>query len=498
MLNAVRQCFLNRGEGDQRPPYDGRGEMRFAAIACLLWFSASFIRLSLNGESWSSLEKCIESGSFVVFAGLPIFGLATPPGEQFARRWLLKQNGLGFQMLVCFPLLVYLAILKSLAPHLDQFRLLDQLNNLIFAEHFWLNTSLLLIGIFAALRVPFLALNWRISPTGFIRKRPGPAQKLQLVAFTGLYLGYLLLANTATFVSRLNTNAVSAPVLESALKTGNSGYAIAAAYLFTLLLLLLPITQGQGPGPDQKNAPQRFMVFDFLLTALCIYSIFGMTRPMFRFGPFIPVALFIVVVIYGIGLGREHFGYSFQMRWTDVVYTVKMIAIALILLVPTAFVLGFVNPKLAESITAAGGLGLFLVRLISFAVLFSFRVGVFEEMLFRAGLLVFIRDQLQGHGNAGGNGWAKQLGDRKTLLFTAALLCSLIFGIAHIGNSPSAGNLLAPWQYKAAYLILATAASMFYSLAYVETNRLCSSIVIHGFVDTTAVLLLGAELVVPF
>jgi membrane protease YdiL (CAAX protease family) len=47
-------------------------------------------------------------------------------------------------------------------------------------------------------------------------------------------------------------------------------------------------------------------------------------------------------------------------------------------------------------------------------------------------------------------------------------------------------------------MALATLASMLYSIAFAKTNRLAIPILIHGFVDTVAVVLLGGSLAVPF
>jgi membrane protease YdiL (CAAX protease family) len=468
--------LLPHGESGDRQPYSGQGEVAFAAIACLLWFSASLIWFHLDGETWTLLEQVIEASAFVVFAGLPIFCLATKPGEKFTQYWLLKRHGLWFQVIGCGAIFFYILLVKSTAHNVSQFRFLAQIENLVFAQNFWLNTGVYLLGLFAALRIPFLVLTWRqpvqSGPLSGVREMPHPNR--QLLLLTSFYLIYLVLSQTA--------------LVSPALKTENSGYAIALVYLVTLGVIRLPITQ--------KTSPNRFMVFDLLLSALCIYSIFSFTRPIFRFGIFIPVDLFIVVIIYGIGLGREHFGYSFQVRPQDVRYVAKMIAIAILLLVPAAFGLGFVSPKLVTAIAESGGLLPFLLKLFSFAILFSFRVGVFEEILFRAGLLIFIRDQLFIHDQRQNSG--KGLSDRRRTLIIAAVLCSIIFGLAHLGNSPSTDSFISFWQYKFAYLCLATLASLFYSLAFVETNRLWSSIVIHGFVDTTAVVLLGAELIAPF
>ncbi len=231
------------------------------------------------------------------------------------------------------------------------------------------------------------------------------------------------------------------------------------------------------------------MLFDLLLVAACLISLFWFARPSFTFGPFIGLTTFVLVVIHGTRLGREHFGYSLQIRYADVVYTAKAVLMAAVILVPFALLLRFTQ---AKSVIAfdLGTIARYSLFFLSYAVLFGFRVGLFEEILFRSGLMVFIRDQIQAR--------SYRPLDRKELVTVSALICSVIFGICHIGNNPGAGVALSPFQYKAIYAVLATLASLFYSLAFGETNRLWASITIHGIVDTTAVLLLGASLVVPF
>ena len=73
----------------------------------------------------------------------------------------------------------------------------------------------------------------------------------------------------------------------------------------------------------------------------------------------------------------------------------------------------------------------------------------------------------------------------------------MLFGLVHIGNEAGTSTLV-PWLYKGLYILLATIASMFYAIAFARSNRLAPAILIHGFIDTTAVVLLGGFLSVPF
>lgn len=214
---------------------------------------------------------------------------------------------------------------------------------------------------------------------------------------------------------------------------------------------------------------------------LCAGIIYCFSTPSFSFGVFIAVDLFILILVYGTGLGRDHFGYSFQLRPSDGRILLRNIAIASLVLIPVAIASGFVRPQNVASFSFA--------KVFSYFVLFTFRVGIFEEIFFRSGLMVLFRDLLQSR---------TQNPSSQQLVWIPALGCSILFGLSHIGNEAITNTTLAPWQYKGLYIILATTASLFYSITFAQTNRLAPSIWIHGFVDTTAVLLLGGFLTVPF
>lgn len=462
--------LVRRAEFAEPKPYDGRSEIQFAVLGSCLWFAAIAIRLGFSNRGWTLPERLVEAASFVVFAAIPAFFLATPPGERLARTVLLKKAGIWFQTGTCLLLGIYISAVKFLGLDSSRFRWLTRLDDLILENQFWLNTLLFLIGVFIVLRIPFLFLKFRDRAFRFER-----FQDWIKTLWHNPELLILLLLNFV-YISLANTSLVS-PRFESE----SSGYWMGFSYFLTFFLMNLPIAKG--------TSSDRFMVFDLLLSATCLYSLSWFAGPNFSFGVFIGLTLFILVVIYGTGLGREHFGYSFQTNRREVVYTVKLILLAFVTLVPIAFLLGFTSGTQGSGLNFDSLLNRFLF-LFSYGLLFSFRVGVFEEILFRSGLMVAIRDQLLERKKS-------QLNSKK-LVWISALICSVIFGICHIGNEPGAGIALSPFEYKTVYMVLATGASMFYSIAFGETNRLWSSIVIHGVVDTTAVLLLGASLVVPF
>ena len=458
--------LTNRCEFAQPRQYGGKGELIVAVIGCVLWFSAIVVRLSFSQQAWALTEQLVEAASFVIFAAVPIFFLATSIGSEFAKRVLLRNSGLWFQVLTCLLLGFYITLVKTLALNPARFGWLKEFDSLIIKHYFWANVTLFLIGVFIVLRLPFLLLELRNRRVYTKKHQSFPlltGYNGQLLLLLSLHLIYTILVNTS--------------LISTAFKSEYSGYWIGLGYFLVVALMHLPIVR--------TTPPDRMMVFDLLLAGACLVSLFVFSKPFFGFGAFISLTLFVLVWIYGTALGREHFGYSFEIRKADFFYVGKAVLTAIFLLIPLALLLNFTQTK---PFSAVNGRSVLFV--LSYAVLFSFRVGIFEEILFRSGLMVFIRDQIQARSH--------QPLNRHQLVWWSAISCSVIFGVCHIGNNPGSGIALSPLQYKAIYAALATLASMFYSLAFGETNRLWASITIHGIVDTTAVLLLGASLVVPF
>lgn len=462
--------LTNRCEFAEPKQYSGKGEVTFAIIGCILWFGAIVVRLDFSGQLWTLTEQLVEATSFVIFAAIPIFFLATSTGTEFAKRVLLRNNGLRFQVLICLLLGLYISLIKLLALNPARFTCLEDFENLIIKHYFWANVFVFLIGAFIVLRIPFLLLElrkYKINKRKYQSLPQTIRDSSQIILLLSLHFIYTSLVNTS--------------FLSAGIETVNSGYIIGFGYFVVVALMHLPIVRT--PSPD------RTTVFDLLLAAACLISLFMFSKPAFSFGAFISLTLFVVVWIHGTGMGRSHFGYSFEIRKTDLFYVAKAILTAICLLVPLSLLLNFAPSKTVSAFDwrAIGSDGLFF---LSYAVLFSFRVGIFEEILFRSGLMIFIRDQLQTRSHHSLS--------RQQLVWWSAIVCSVIFGICHIGNDPESGSALSALQYKATYAVLATLASMFYSLSFGETNRLWVSITIHGIVDTTAVVLLGASLVVPF
>jgi membrane protease YdiL (CAAX protease family) len=466
MKKQMQLSFLGqRYEFAHPKKYNGNHEVKFAITGCLIWFVAIIIRLGISEEKrWTLIEQIVEALSFVVFSGIPIFFLATPQGSKFAKNVLVKNNGLWFQVIFCTNLAIYISCVKFLELSPDKFIWLDQMNDLIVKDNFWLNSSLFLLGAFAALRLPFLILKFRKANniTNLQNSTKFYRDNSQAFILLGINFIYIVASHTSLISTYFKPNYLE-------------GYYIGFGYLLAFFMMNLQVCK--------NTPPDKLMIFDLLLILICISILFWFSTPFFSFGIFIGIDLFIVVIIYGIGLEREHFGYSFQPQMKDIGYLFKQVLLAFLVLVPLALTSGFVQVSFFK--TNPG-----ILKLLSYFVLFSFRVGIFEEILFRSGLMTFIRDQLISS--------SREKLNVKYLVFFPAFICSIIFGISHIGNQPGAGSLLTPLAYKTAYVGLATLASLFYSLAFGETNRLWCSIMIHGFVDTVTVVFLGGFITVPF
>jgi membrane protease YdiL (CAAX protease family) len=432
----------------QPKPYPGRREGAIALLACTLWFGAIVLRRS-EFPDWSATEILFEASSFAVFAGIPVFFLATSQGERLAQRILLPRQGLAAQGILCAVLGAYLSIGHGLRLSSEHFPWLEVLNRLFVPEQFGLNTALFLGGVFVAARIPFVALTLRRIPLHW--RDVLKARQLVL----------LLLLNTLYLSLR---------------QTGTSLEGLWVGLIYGLVCLGMSWV-----GWPKRSSGDRLFPSDFFLMMLCVGIIYHFSTPSFSFGVFIAVNLFILVLIYGTGLGRVHFGYSFQMRRADWKVLVQMMVIAASILVPLALFSGFVQPERV-------GRGFSLLKIVSYFVLFTFRVGIFEEIFFRSGVMVLLRDQLQH---------SKRQYPPQFIAGLSALGCSVLFGLAHIGNQAGDSHL-APWVYATIYIGLATIASLCYALTFARTNCLAPPILVHGFVDTTAVLLLGGFLSVPF
>ncbi|XFA72915.1 CPBP family intramembrane metalloprotease [Thermosynechococcaceae cyanobacterium Okahandja] len=428
---------------------NGQREQRTAVVACLLWFWAQFLYLHYWAEQpWPLLESAVEATAVVLIGGFPVLWWATPVSDRWrsleavARRW---------QWRFVFSLLLYVVVAYHL-PHAELFRWRRVLSQLIVAEPWWLNLLFFLLGSLAALRVPFL-----------LRDRTTSAAVRW--GWVSLAAVYLLLSHSSLISPAFATYRTE-------------GFILAPIYLVLCGWCAWQHRQSRASSPAAGLQGK-----DVLLAAVCIFTLYWFSTPYVRFGPFIAVQLFILAVVFGTRLGRQHFGYSFEPRWQDARLLAIMVAVALATLVPLGSLLGFLpfsQFNLAPHVS----------QVLVYVILFSMRVGIFEEVLFRSGLMVLVRDTLRQ--------WGGDRLDPFSIAWGAILTCALLFGIVHMGNTPGNGVELPVVAYRLIYIALATLASLFYCLMFACTQRLWGGVVLHGLVDALAVVFFGASLVTPF
>ncbi|HIK26044.1 MAG TPA: CPBP family intramembrane metalloprotease [Thermosynechococcus sp. M46_R2017_013] len=435
-LATAPQAFL------QSPRFSAGREQRMAIVAAGLWFLAQLLYLHyLSGIPWPWLESLVEAAAVVIIGGFPVlwWAVGKQDFETIARRWprrLLLSLGL------------YISI-GLLLPQVTYFRWHRILSNLIFADQPWLNLLIFLGGVWAMVRVPFL-----------LRQKTVPRPVLWgWISGAALYL-------------LLSHSGLISPAFEHS-----------EGFVITPLYLLLCAWGDWQRHHLPKEKPTGLGWQHLPLIAVSLFSLYWFSTPYFRFGPLVALQLFILVIIFGTGLGRSHFGYSFEPRWRDARLLGAMFLGALLTMVPLGSLLGFL-PLAQFNFTPS------LLQVFVYSTLFALRVGIFEEVLFRSGLMIFVRDLLQHY-----------RGDRYppvVLAWGAILICSLLFGIVHMGNEPNANIQLPLLVYRGVYILMATFASLFYCLAFACTQRLWAGVILHGLVDAIAVVFFGAALVAPF
>ncbi|URR35817.1 CPBP family intramembrane metalloprotease [Thermosynechococcus sp. HN-54] len=437
-LTKAPQAFL------RLPRFSTRREQQTAIAACGLWFLAQLLYLHyLSLTPWPWPESLVEAAAIVIIGGFPVLWWASGERDfrRMAQRWPQR---------LLLSLALYIAI-GLMLPQAGRFPWQRVLTNLIFADQPWLNLLIFLGGVWAMVQVPCL-LRQKTTPT-----------PLLWAWISGAAL-YLLLSHSGLI----------SPAFP---KEYTEGFIITPIYLF-----LCAWGDWQRRHPPRAT-PKGLGLHDIPLIAVSLFSLYWFSRPYFRFGPFVALQLFILVIIFGSGLGRSHFGYSFEPRWRDARLLAGMFLAALVTMVPLGSLLGFL--PLAEFNFTPSPLEVFV-----YVTLFAMRVGIFEEALFRSGLMIFVRDLLQQYG-----------GDRQrpvVIAWGAILICSLLFGVLHVGNEPNADIQLPLMAYRGVYILMATLASLFYCLTFACTQRLWAGVMLHGLVDAIAVVFFGAALVAPF
>lgn len=178
-----------------------------------------------------------------------------------------------------------------------------------------------------------------------------------------------------------------------------------------------------------------------------------------------PVA--VTVMVYGTGLGREYFNFSFVPRsWREAGFVLLLMGCGLLLFLLVSLAAG--------TISYTGGLWHAGWKTFYDAVFtWLFIVGISEEILFRCGVLMLIVAALSRPAAAGGSKLLARLRRRPRL--AAILITSLLFALAHL--------------FRGATLIfLAFLASLLYGLAFVAGKSLFGPVLLHGLLNVLVLM----------
>ncbi len=169
----------------------------------------------------------------------------------------------------------------------------------------------------------------------------------------------------------------------------------------------------------------------------------------------------MIFLIFGTGLGREHFFLSFVPRGKDVPKLANMVLLSIAIFLPLAIAVRFID-------LANFTLDVSAPRLYVMVVNWAFIVGIGEELIFRSGLLVLFAD------------WARDRGKKRPRLW-GLVISSQLFGLGHASKG---------WNYA----FLAVIEGFAYGLLFLRGRNLFGAIMLHMTVDVIAVAFFGALL----
>jgi membrane protease YdiL (CAAX protease family) len=164
----------------------------------------------------------------------------------------------------------------------------------------------------------------------------------------------------------------------------------------------------------------------------------------------------VLVLVYGTGLGREYFGFTFLPRsLKEAGFVVALLILGLVLFLATNAIVG--------GITYTGGLwSASWLKVYTASFIWLFIVGISEEVIFRCGILTLFAAYL---GRSASQRWWT-----KHPRIGAVLATSLLFGLAHFPHGP-------------VLMFLAFLASLLYGLSFVAGKSLFGPVLLHGMLN---------------
>lgn len=322
----------------------------------------------------------------------------------------------------------------------------------------WLELSAVLPALFTALA--FSSVLWLATPFGESWLRRMLSRQLWLASLPSLYVGFYLL------LVRLFALQPLYPPIPTALQ-GHAGLLflallVAGAALTGCFWLGLRLARNLSPHAAQAGFGLRHLGCTVLAAAP--YLVLQEFLPLLWCFT-TPVA--VTVMVYGTGLGREYFNFSFVPRsWREAGFVLLLMGCGLLLFLLVS--LG------AGTISYTGGLWRSGWKTVYDSVFtWLFIVGISEEIIFRCGVLMLIAAALSRSAADGGSPLALRLHRHPRL--AAILITSLLFALAHL--------------FRGATLIfLAFLASLLYGLAFVAGKSLFGPVLLHGLLNVLVLM----------
>lgn len=324
--------------------------------------------------------------------------------------------------------------------------------------HKWLESAAVLPAVFTALS--FSSVLWLATPVGERCLKQLLARRLFLASLPSLVVGAYLLFLWLFALTPLY------PPVPAALQ-GNAvvlvlALLLAGAALTGCFWLGLRLAHTQSAQADQDRFGLRRLGCTVLAAA-----------PYLVLQEFLPILwcfttpVAVTVMVYGSGLGREYFNFSFVPRsWREAGFVLLLMACGLLLFLLVS--LG------AGTISYTGGLWRSGWKTVYDSVFtWLFIVGISEEIIFRCGVLMLIAAALTRSAADGGSPLALRLHRHPRL--AAILITSLLFALAHL--------------FRGATLIfLAFLASLLYGLAFVAGKSLFGPVLLHGLLNVLVLM----------
>lgn len=421
-----------------------RGESKIIVYFLLVF---AFWQVLLMETQYSLLENVIN----VILATLafsPVLLMATKPFDDHFKQTIKKTYGLD----VIFFFIGFYS-LYFLVGSLLRFQMtatyMASLESLIVDQNFILNFVILMASVYFFFRFPFYLLEFRdeLKPPLHVFKEW--KQHLEL----WIHFGITCILGVLVFYGLVKESLGSAGWLV--------GLSIIPLFFVILIIAQVPgLKYNVNHEDEERHQEEVFTVSDlFCMLFLAPAILFLYMLP---FAGSWGVFLFLILLIHGTGIRREHFYYSYSPQSSkDVFEYVDMILISFLIFIPLGILVSFID---INDFT----LDISFPELYGAICSWAFYVGISEEVIFRVGILILFSDLFKVKGIKRYKTWA-------------LVLSSILFGLVHLPKG---------WNY----CLLAIIAGFAYGILFLKGRNMFGPMMLHMTVDVVAAKFFGAQL----